>query len=111
MRSVRYVVLLTLLGSTGVGAVLWKSTGEWRWAVTGLLVALMLFALGGGVVAFLDTGDPDVGPGFVFVLVVLFCLGPLAALMLWTWTGHAEWALGLLLPLLGLIAFGTLAGN
>jgi hypothetical protein len=111
MRSVRYVVPLTLIGSTGVGALLWKSTGEWRWAVTGLLVGLMLLALAGGVVAFLETDAPDVGPGFVLILVVLFCLGPLAALMLWTWTGHAEWALGLLLPVLGVVIFGTLAGN
>ncbi len=103
-------MVLTLVGSTGVGAVLWKSTGDWRWAVTGLLVALMLLALAGGVVAFLDTGDLDVGPGFVLILVVLFCLAPLAALTLWTWTGHAEWALGLLLPVLGVIALGTLAG-
>lgn len=110
MRSVRYLVPLTLVGSTGVGAVLWTSTGDWRWVVTGLLVALMLLALAGGVAAFLGTDDLDVGPGFVLILVVLFGLGPLAALMLWTWTGQAEWALGLLLPVLGVIVFGTLAG-
>ncbi|WP_350275616.1 hypothetical protein [Kribbella sp. HUAS MG21] len=110
MGSVKYLLLLILGVSVAAGVVLAVTTGDWRWAVTGVLAGAMLIALVGGVAAFLDVGDPDVGPVFVLVLVVLFVLGPLTALMLWLWTGHAEWALGLLLPVLAVIVLGTLSG-